>query len=463
MPCRAEEERLVAGRSNLSIRAVCAAVVAASAGFVLAGTHAAAAIVTVPCTGNNATDVAALKTAISLADIAGNQTLSLGAGCTFTLSTIDNGDNGLPEITSAVGIQGNGDTITRSSGGNTPLFRFFETASAGNLTITGLTLTNGAGFSGGAISGTGPVTVSNSTFSGNNASDGDGGAIFNNAAVLTVGNTTFTGNATVGRGGAIASEGESEASNRALTVTGSTFSGNQANTDGGGIYTNTNNATVVINSTFNNNSSKKGGAIYNDGTAGVTILDSTIAGNVASIALSGGGIANTDVQSGLTVTNTIVADNTAGNCGSATGLNGVTDGGHNLENGTSCGFASAAVNAEPVLGTLQNNGGPTFTMAITSTSPAYSKASASVCAAATPNGAGGVDQRGDPRKTSIACDIGAFEVQPVATPTPIPVPPTGAGTGSSPASLTGVLVAGVGLALVGLLMVVGRRRGEPVP
>lgn len=450
----------MAGRSNISIRAVCAAVVAASAGFVLAGTHAAAAIVSVPCTGNNATDVAALKTAISNADTAGNQTLSLGAGCTFTLSTIDNGDNGLPEITSAVGIQGNGDTITRSSGANIPLFRFFETASAGNLTITGLTLTNGAGFSGGAIAGTGPVTVSNSTFSGNNASDGDGGAIFNNA-VLTVSNTSFTSNATVGRGGAIASEQESEASNRALTVTGSTFSGNQANTDGGGIYTN--NATVVINSTLNNNSSEVGGAIYNDGTAGVKILDSTIAGNVATIALSGGGIANTDVKSGLTVTNTIVADNTAGNCGSATGLNGVTDGGHNLENGTPCGFASAAVNAEPALGTLQNNGGPTFTMAITSTSPAYSKASASVCAAATPNGAGGVDQRGDPRKTSIACDIGAFEVQPVATPTPIPVPPTGAGTGSSPASLTGVLVAGVGLALVGLLTVVGRRRSEPVP
>jgi IPT/TIG domain-containing protein len=71
---------------------------------------------------------------------------------------------------------------------------------------------------------------------------------------------------------------------------------------------------------------------------------------------------------------------------------------------------------------LQDNGGPTETMAIASSSPAHDRANPQVCDAPQPNGAGSVDQRGDPRTSEapghVGCDIGAFELglsRPVVT------------------------------------------------
>jgi CSLREA domain-containing protein len=64
---------------------------------------------------------------------------------------------------------------------------------------------------------------------------------------------------------------------------------------------------------------------------------------------------------------------------------------------------------DPKLGPLANNGGPTFTHALLSDSPAIDKgnpaapgSSNSACAA--------TDQRGIARPQGAACDIGAFEV-----------------------------------------------------
>jgi hypothetical protein len=73
---------------------------------------------------------------------------------------------------------------------------------------------------------------------------------------------------------------------------------------------------------------------------------------------------------------------------------------------------------------LADNGGPTQTMALGAGSAALDK---------TPTGsancpASGTDQRGFPRPSGPACDIGAFEVQvPVQVPQP---PPTAGATGS---------------------------------
>ena len=64
--------------------------------------------------------------------------------------------------------------------------------------------------------------------------------------------------------------------------------------------------------------------------------------------------------------------------------------------------------ADPLLGPLQDNGGPTFTHALQFGSPAIDKGNP-----ATP-GSGGTaceatDQRGAPRPAGAACDIGAYE------------------------------------------------------
>lgn len=106
-------------------------------------------------------------------------------------------------------------------------------------------------------------------------------------------------------------------------------------------------------------------------------------------------------------------------------------------------------------------------MAITASSAAYNTGSPSICAAAQPAGAGGVDQRGDPRGTT-ACDIGAYELQAqqVGTPTPtastVPVPVSGSAAGASPSAGLGsglglvLLLAGGGV----LLAVTSWRRGR---
>lgn len=362
-------------------------------------------------------------------------TLVLPTGCTFTLSAADNGVNGLPAVASNLSIEGSGDTITASATG----FRFFDITVAGvTLNIDDLTLTNAS------------VTS-------------DGGAIFTitNNYHLIVTNSTFSGN-TGDDGGAIASEGEGGGGH--LTVIGSTFNGNTSATttfEGGGIHNDV--QAFIINSTFTGNSAGRGGGIEaSNGSTLTTIINSTIDGNTATAATApGGGGLSADMS--VHLLNSIVADNTGLNC-----VGTPVDAGNNLENGTSCGFTTNAVNAEPAVSALANNGGPTKTMAITSTSPAFDGASLSVCQAANPNGAAGVDQRGDPRSDATGatkCDIGAFEVQGVViTPTPtISVPPTGAVDGASSATGAGeLLIAGgttvVVLAACGLLLSVVPRR-----
>jgi hypothetical protein len=64
------------------------------------------------------------------------------------------------------------------------------------------------------------------------------------------------------------------------------------------------------------------------------------------------------------------------------------------------------ITIDPNLGPLQNNGGPTMTMALASTSAAID-AGSSIGAPAT-------DQRGCPRNVGLAPDIGAYELFDIA-------------------------------------------------
>jgi hypothetical protein len=92
------------------------------------------------------------------------------------------------------------------------------------------------------------------------------------------------------------------------------------------------------------------------------------------------------------------------------------------ENGTITG--PVLLTADPLLGPLQDNGGPTMTMAPASGSPVIDAAAAGACPT--------TDQRGRPRPDNreSACDIGAYEVQDQPSGT------TGGG-GSSPTATGG--------------------------
>jgi LPXTG-site transpeptidase (sortase) family protein len=323
-----------------------------------------------------------------------NDTITLTAN--ITLTAIDNGNNGLPVILAdnnhSLTIEGNGFAISRSSAGGTPNFRILEVG-VGNviddpiLTLNNITLSNGYADDGGGISNYGTLTIMDSTLSGNNAvsidiSSAYGGAIIN-SGTLTIQNSTFTGNSATSLSNSGALGGAIHNGGGAVTIINSTFSDNHAidNGSGGG----------------------HGGAVTSSST--LTIKNSTFSGNSTSDSI--GGI---DTGGTLYLENSILANNTANGVGSdcsnfgtlATNINNLIENNNSLN---PCGVPS--LTADPNLGPLQDNGGPTHTMALLPGSPAIDAGNNTVC---TTSPVSGLDQRGTTRPQGSTCDIGAYEV-----------------------------------------------------
>jgi hypothetical protein len=192
---------------------------------------------------------------------------------------------------------------------------------------------------------------------------GLGGAIFNEAGSVTITNSTLTGNSALGGAG------------------GGT--GHHAGTAGagvGGAVFNHNGTIYVTNSTLSSNTADPGGRdIYNLGdTVGTTN------GGATAVAF---------------INNTILDElllNQVG--GGSTVVSGTT----NLIRSTAVlaatnNFLTGTLTADPRLGPLQNNGGPTKTMALLAGSPAIGAGTASQAPA--------TDQRGVARISPV--DIGA--------------------------------------------------------
>jgi len=339
---------------------------------------------------------------------------------------------------------------------------------AAALTVTNCVVSSNSAFSGGGIDNEGAaLTVINSRISGNLADDTAGG-IFNSAleggATLAIINSTISGNFCRGYdpGGGIsnlavyadatltisnstisdnsAASGGSgiynEASNTwiaTLTITNSTISGNSGAGDGGGIFNSAlgGGATLTIsNSTISSNSTDDdGGGLFNyafEGIATLTISNSTVSGNSAPL---GGGISNHAYTANLAAVET---ENTIFDRGKS-GANifnyagTVTSLGYNVSSDDGGGFLTGAgdqINTDPLLGPLQDNGGPTFTHALLSTSPAINAGDPSF----TPPPF--YDQRGPgfDRVINGRIDVGSFEIQsaprpsPTLRPRPTPVP-----------------------------------------
>ena len=278
-----------------------------------------------------------------------------------------------------------------------------------NLTISFSLNVIGAGATATIVDGGGVATVfsvsgANVNLSGMTIRHGARG--IGNTGTLTLSASTVSGNFTGGWGGGVSNAG-------VLTINNSTISGNQANDPschllcnfGGGIFSNNSSKLTINNSTISGNFGHTGGAIYGL-RATVTINNSTISGNTAKP--GSGGI----VSYGGTATlqNTIVANNSGRNC-----FGTFTSNGYNLSSDGSCAFNNTGDlnNTNPNLGPLQNNGGPTQTMALLSGSPAIDAGNPKGCT----DGQGHLlktDQRGDPRpdkEDSSGCDMGAYESQ----------------------------------------------------
>ena len=355
----------------------------------------------------------------------------------------------------------------------------------GTLSVTNCTLVGNSAYRGGGITNAaaGAAHVTNSTLSGNSATAalGQGGGI-HNLGIMTVVNTTLISNSAA-LGGGILSQGTMTVvsctfsgnlatagfgglgggilNDGAMTVTDSTFSSNSAvgpdfhnpatYAHGGAIINGGPGTLNLVNCTFSSNSATggiasngvaggegSGGALYvgdQSGTLNVTnctfSLNSAFGGSGSPAGqASGGGIFNIGTR--LNIKSTIVANNSAFNPGAPSpDVSGpFTSQGFNLigKIDGSTGFPAStdqtgtiASPLDPMLGTLQNNGGPTQTIALLPGSPAIDKGtSASLIGQLT------LDQRGpgflrtfdDPATPNATggdgTDIGSFELQPAA-------------------------------------------------
>src|SRR5439155_10324773 len=166
-----------------------------------------------------------------------------------------------------------------------------------------------------------------------------------------------------------------------------------------------------------------------------------------SAGVNGGAISN---EGTATVTNSILGNSTSGgNCGVGSFVTAPTDGGNNIDDGTTCGFGgtncfhcvggdfpgrgcsadsdctgtpptvngtcaaatgTSFCNTNPLLDPagLANNGGPTQTIALEAGSPAINAGNETICAAPPVNN---LDQRGfvRPGMGATNCSIGAYE------------------------------------------------------
>lgn len=310
-----------------------------------------------------------------------------------------------------------------------------------SIVVADLTLQNG--FSSGQNGIGGAVTISQMTgatfvrvhfkdnMAGTAISPGPGGAIYTSGN-LTVVDSQFIGNIGYGGGGAIATD-TSPMTSIDLSINRSTFDNNHSFSQvvGGGaidieshsdafiehsLFTNNSalfgsairnrggNA-VIENSTFVNNlTTDNGGAISSAFDATTLVRFSTITENSSS---GFGGAISSTFDGELTLISSIVYNNGTTPCSdSSSGTGELISGGYNLiDPAYSCAFTSgdeaSNVTGNPILGSLQNNGGPTLTMLPDATSLIADKVLTGYCPE--------TDQRGAPRPQGSACDIGAIE------------------------------------------------------
>ena len=226
--------------------------------------------------------------------------------------------------------------------------------------------------------------------------DADTGGAINNAGNLTITDSTFSENAASDHGLAGSNYGGAINNNGGtVTISGSSFDNNSSITYGGGIFNNIGTMTITNSTISGNTASDYGGGISN-WMGSLTLNNCTIANNTASVGAAG--ISNGHSSAVLHISNTIIADsNDTEDC-----LNGgtiATNQNNLIEDGT----CSPALTGDPGLGYLSDNGGLTHTMDITESSPAFNAGDDASCES--------VDQRGISRPQGSHCDIGAFELE----------------------------------------------------
>lgn len=364
---------------------------------------------------------------------------------TITDSTVsDNSGSGVDLTDGALTItdsrfEDNGSNGVRTTGQGSGLLTFANSVTSDN------------GGTGLICSACGDVQMTGSSASGNDAG-GVQVSVDQDAPTdevsITVETSSITGNTKTGPGAGLAvtiAELDMDPPPAQILLNRSTVSGNAATGgtgDGGGVWAETGEVRVNNSTMTGNTASVAGGAVLTE-TGDVFLQHATVVENTAPVG------ANISSGAGLEAFGSIVAD--GGGAGSDCDLAGaVTTAGYNVGGDASCGFSGTGdvQNAgDPLLGPLQDNGGPTLTMVPLAGSPALGRIPVAACTVFA------VDQRGTARPQGGSCESGAVEVAPAGGGNGLP--PTGI-------QITGFLLAGFVLVLLGAALVVAvRRRSRP--
>ena len=287
-----------------------------------------------------------------------------------------------------------------------------------NTTIQGNLANNG----GGVFGHSSPVTITNSMISENTGRNSSGGIYISFHGDMTINNTVISDNESDGiksyEGGHLVINNSTIKDNEEsgieighnsgdVDINNSTISGNAGAGGGGGISCSSLNSQVTINnSTLSNNSAVNyGGGIEING-GNMVINNSTIYSNSS---MFGSGIYRWSGSSTLTVTSSIIADNNNEDCYGQ--INSI---GNNIASDASCNFSSSGDmnNTNPLLGPLQDNGGPTLTHLPRTGSPAIDAGNSLYCTATDQRGVLR-PQDGDVDGNSI-CDVGSVEFSTVS-------------------------------------------------
>jgi hypothetical protein len=327
----------------------------------------------------------------------GTYTLSLGALTIDQSVSIDGAGANLTVIEEPIPSDRSsaGDRvfdIGAVSGGITP------TVSLAGIEVAGGDANPANSFFGGDIRSTAVLTLTDDWITDGFACSG--GGVGNSAGILTIERSLISGNhaaCTGGDSGGVENFGTPGSPDLPghLLIDDSTIAGNDARLVGGVFSWNDPNDTMTVeNSTIADNASQdEPSGAARGGGGGLGLGNGT--GRVENTILAG----NVEITGGVT---------TSTNCAPGPGLTSL---GRNIDTGTDCGLADTIPGqtdqseTNPQLGPLQNNGGPTMTIALGRGSPALDKVPAA--AANCPS----TDQRGVPRPQGSACDIGAFELQ----------------------------------------------------
>ena len=286
---------------------------------------------------------------------------------------VDNGNDGLPAITSAITIEGNGATVTQVAHGETGSvlqMRIFHVLAGGDLTLNDLTVSNGAataGTGGGGIRNDGGVvTLNRCTLTGNSALGGNGGAIRNVRGAVRIDHSTVRDNIAVdGIGGGIFNE------NGDVTIEESEISLNSAvNAEtaarGGGLASRADasfsailaiNNSVILSNNVDAPDGRGGGVAAwstGDGVSVLALNDTLIWANLAA---QGGGLwivgaSETGGSTGASINRSAIVGNRASGQGSEQGS------GAGIENfAATTVIANSTIAQNAVAGLVRSSGG----------------------------------------------------------------------------------------------------------